>query len=755
MAVRELLRVFAGVLVASAASGAPVAGATECVDYHDYLRIVGSVATPGSGLDVAVAGHYAYVADGGEGLAVVDFADPASPRVVSRLRLSGMAEAVVTDGTYAYVADGPIEVVRVSDPEAPSLVATLALPGGLHDLTLEGTKLFAVGVLGGWGGLLVVDVADPTAPAVIGWLSLDEAMRVAVEGGVACVVGGESLLIVDVTSPASPRLRSHVSLREPCYDVALQGGLCYVVGSSLTLFDVTGPQTHDRLGAYIFILADGLRVAVSGDHAFVMAREREALTLQVIDVSDPRAPQWQANCGVRGQAGGITVAGTRVFVATGEPSGLRIIEAGNPSAVRYRTAIGRNPADAVAARRNYAYAVGTSGSPASHCLTVLDASTFNPTRINAVLLPGPAGPVDVCVDGDAPYAFVASAGSGLQVVDVSHPMNPALVAELPCGSPEDSAASIAASDSRVYLALGDSLRVIDVANPRHPAAEGALALPGQVTGLAVAGAYAYAADGDLEVVDILDPAHPVLVASLATTGWVGGVAVAGSHAYLAGERPGFEVADISDPASPHLAGRLSFLERTRDVAVRGGYAYVASDGAGLVVVDVSDPDAPRLVGSVDTPGHAVGVAAGMYGAYVADGPDWDGLLFFPSQCERDRLFHRLAEWDPPRGDALQAAGAADAMPAGPVVLGVSRPCPFTAETWLPFTLARPATADLRVYDVAGRLVRTLVNDPLGPGPHEIRWDGKDAGGLDVAPGVYFVRLRALGETQARRVTRAR
>jgi hypothetical protein len=388
-------------------------------------------------------------------------------------------------------------------------------------------------------------------------------------------------------------------------------------------------------------------------------------------------------------------------------------------------------------------------------LTVADASTVPPTRINATPLPGPAGPVDVCVDGDAPYAFVASAGSGLQVVDVSHPMNPSLVAELPCGSPEDSAASIVASGSRVYLALGDSLRMIDVGNPRRPTREGALALPGPVTGLAVAGAYAFAVDGKLEVVRVSDPAQPVLVASLATAGWVSGVAVAGSHAYLTGEHLGFEVADISDPASPHLTGGLSLLERTRDVAVHGHYAYVACDGSGLLVVDVSDPDAPRLVGSVDTPGHAVGVVAGMYGVYVADGPDWDGLLFFPSQCERDRLSHWDAEWDSPHGDEPQDAGVAAAMPARPVVLGASRPCPFWTETRLPFTLARPATVDLRVYDVAGRLVRTLVNDPLGPGAHEIRWDGRDASGLDVAPGVYFVRLRALGETQALRVTRAR
>ena len=42
-----------------------------------------------------------------------------------------------------------------------------------------------------------------------------------------------------------------------------------------------------------------------------------------------------------------------------------------------------------------------------------------------------------------------------------------------------------------------------------------------------------------------------------------------------------------------------------------------------------------------------------------------------------------------------------------------------------------------VYDVGGRLIRTLADHEFAPGTHEVVWDGLDNGGRKVARGVYF------------------
>jgi flagellar hook assembly protein FlgD len=80
-----------------------------------------------------------------------------------------------------------------------------------------------------------------------------------------------------------------------------------------------------------------------------------------------------------------------------------------------------------------------------------------------------------------------------------------------------------------------------------------------------------------------------------------------------------------------------------------------------------------------------------------------------------------------------------------------RPNPFRAGESVLVSLALPraAAADLRIYDVQGRLVRTLIARELGAGSHVASWDGTRESGGPAPAGVYFVRLRA-GEAESRR-----
>jgi len=70
----------------------------------------------------------------------------------------------------------------------------------------------------------------------------------------------------------------------------------------------------------------------------------------------------------------------------------------------------------------------------------------------------------------------------------------------------------------------------------------------------------------------------------------------------------------------------------------------------------------------------------------------------------------------------------------------NRPNPFNPSTTIRFTLDRPATADLSVFDPAGRPVRVLVRGHLGAGDHEVLWDGLDGSGRPAPSGVYLYRL---------------
>jgi hypothetical protein len=82
------------------------------------------------------------------------------------------------------------------------------------------------------------------------------------------------------------------------------------------------------------------------------------------------------------------------------------------------------------------------------------------------------------------------------------------------------------------------------------------------------------------------------------------------------------------------------------------------------------------------------------------------------------------------------------MPASATRLEQNSPNPFNPTTAIRFSLASKETVTLAVFDLGGRLVRTLVNEPRGLGSHSVTWDGRDNAGASVASGVYFYRLDA-------------
>jgi hypothetical protein len=72
----------------------------------------------------------------------------------------------------------------------------------------------------------------------------------------------------------------------------------------------------------------------------------------------------------------------------------------------------------------------------------------------------------------------------------------------------------------------------------------------------------------------------------------------------------------------------------------------------------------------------------------------------------------------------------------------NRPNPFNPTTTIEFSIERTGRVDLKVYDTAGREVRTLKSGTAAAGPHSVLWDGTSNSGEPVASGVYFYSLKA-------------
>jgi Domain of unknown function (DUF362)/FlgD Ig-like domain len=69
------------------------------------------------------------------------------------------------------------------------------------------------------------------------------------------------------------------------------------------------------------------------------------------------------------------------------------------------------------------------------------------------------------------------------------------------------------------------------------------------------------------------------------------------------------------------------------------------------------------------------------------------------------------------------------------------PNPFNPSTTISFSASQRRAALLEIYDLTGRLIRTLLNGEVAAGNHSVLWDGRNERGISVGSGVYFYRLK--------------
>jgi hypothetical protein len=278
--------------------------------------------------------------------------------------------------------------------------------------------------------------------------------------------------------------------------------------------------------------------------------------------------------------------------------------------------------------------VSNSGHAGSSGVTV---AAFSPTALGFVALPGFQNAVEVA----GSYAYLASGGAGLSVVDVTNLELPALTARLTTPS---SANDVRVLGSVAYAALDGGLLLADVTDPTHPVRLGSLPIPGgkQVRLAVGGGGLVYLVDLNfgLRVVDASNPLQPAVVGALALPGTpravslggsaLGGFGLAGAYAVIACGDGGLAVVDVSAPTAPRLVGSTPPDQpRAGSVTVRGHLAYVAAGEAaiygGLHVVELADPTNPVEIGASEDD-------LGVTRAALADGVALGSQFFLVGQA---------------------------------------------------------------------------------------------------------------------------
>jgi len=201
------------------------------------------------------------------------------------------------------------------------------------------------------------------------------------------------------------------------------------------------------------------------------------------------------------------------------------------------------------------------------------------------------------------------------------------------------------------------------------------------------------------------------------------------------------------------------LDNSGSVTVTGE----AKDGDGTAKVFSFDHYPIRSVDEV-----RVGGVPLSYGDYCFDlDKGWIALASAPpvgsGNVEIDYVYSRqldlvVTNWDNDDANIAflhdAATHVAGAVPIAPLTILPNRPNPFNPSTIIPIRLGGPARVSVSVYDVAGRLVRTL-HEGSAAGDMDLRWDGTDQTSRQVASGVYFTRVDANGVVKTGRMVLVR
>jgi len=88
------------------------------------------------------------------------------------------------------------------------------------------------------------------------------------------------------------------------------------------------------------------------------------------------------------------------------------------------------------------------------------------------------------------------------------------------------------------------------------------------------------------------------------------------------------------------------------------------------------------------------------------------------------------------------------MPAFHKTSVTAYPNPFNPQTAIQYVTATTGLAHLAVYDIQGRLIRTLFGGSLLAGSHTTVWDGRADNGDAASSGVYFAKLRSADQQRS-------
>lgn len=575
----------------------PPVNGTQCFDYRDYLHTVGLIATPGQANAVAVAGDYVYVADGDNGLQIIDVHDRSQPELLGAVDTAGTALDLSWWDDIVCLAYGQAGLVifDTQDPGAPRITGSASTPGDARGIEISDTVAYVADDV---VGLMLFDISDPSAPVALGVENTPgKAVNVAVAGPLAYVADETlGLRVVNVSNPQVPWLVNTIPISGLVNDVFVTGGYAFVAAgrAGVQVVDVSTTGSETIVGL-LDISNDALDVAGSGQTLYVADGSSGT---RIAEIQTPWAPEEFNIIPTSSSSKGVAVSGDYVYVA--EELGVRIVEAGNPSPpplIDRLMPAGLGSVLYLDAADSLVYGIARGIS-----LFVADLQ-YGTALGDRGQAPFPFGEPNGLVVKDG-FVYVSTRTEGITVYDVRDPDVPVQYDYLPFAS---RISGLDVLEGVIYFATGGEQVGVYVMDGQHPAVY-ARAVAAKTTAVAADTGFVFVTGegSELIVVNVKDAYQPFTLGRYPIEGSGEDVLVRGEYAYVVtgktsyGGRNGVSIFDIRWSGIPILEQFVETFGKATRVAVSDNTIYVAQGVDGLEVIDVSDPLNPEKIGAFGT-----------------------------------------------------------------------------------------------------------------------------------------------------------
>ncbi len=544
---------------------------------------------------------------------IIDISDPEDLHELGVYQVPGSAINLAVDGNFAYVIEHfrevdefhKLHIIDVSDPMNPACTSTLLI-NPANDVVVVENYVY----VSAYPYLFAVNVTEPSRPVISGRYEIGSVSDMEVAGNNLFISQRSNGVLILDKIELSQQV-GQIDIQGEAFSTSAQGDYVFIANGErgLSIVDISDMDNIEEVGN-IDTPGHALSVNIVDNTAFI---SDDTTGLRIIDVTDPTEPNDISHIDTPGRAYKVVNHGNLAYIADGY-AGLGAIDIGNlenPVEISYFNPPHYTRFYDIAVANDYAYAAdGYTG------LRVINIENLERPEDVGYFDTGNHGAESIGLYND--YVFLSAYWSGLWFFDVSDPTNPDVVGRYEEAYAED----FTFVDDYLYM-VSNGLRIFNVTDPANIQEIANYANDTYMEGVCIKGDYAFVTDQyHLLILDISNIEDIGIVGSCRFEfEYPRKVDVGRDHAYVRyNSNHGTSrlcYMDISDLENPDTVG-IHNSSSIEDMIITGNILYVADDYR-IEAIDVSNPRQPEVVGYfnyLNTSGYSRAIT-------LSD----DGLLF--------------------------------------------------------------------------------------------------------------------------------